>query len=66
MEKISFLTSILEPYSKTLEGIPIWKTIGVKLDYENVLDNLFILSIDMATYFEVRHDNLCNQKKLRG
>lgn len=65
MEKISFLTEVLEPYAKTMEGIPLWKSIGLKLNYENMLSNLFILSTDMATYFEVRHDNLCTQNILK-
>lgn len=43
MEKISFLTEILEPYTKTPEGIPLWKTKGILPNYENLLDHIFVL-----------------------
>ena len=58
MLKLSSLTDVLEPYRKTPEGITLWKRKGVLLSCENLLENVFILSNDLADYFDVEHKNL--------
>ncbi|NUM37498.1 MAG: Rha family transcriptional regulator [Candidatus Brocadiae bacterium] len=59
MEKV--LTKFLEIYTSTLEGFPLWKSKDLQLTYENLLDNVFILSSDLADFFNIRHAHLTGQ-----
>jgi very-short-patch-repair endonuclease/phage regulator Rha-like protein len=59
-ENVPFVTDALEFYANTPEGLPLWKTKGLQLTYENLLENVFILSTDIAKYFEIRHYDLVN------
>ena len=61
LPNLPLLTEALEQYATTPEGLPLWKTKGMVLDYENLLENIFVLSSDLADYFAIRHNNLCNQ-----
>ncbi len=58
---LPLITEILEIYMYTPEGIPLWKAKGVDITYDNLLENIFILSSDIASYFKIRHDHLCSQ-----
>ncbi|NUM37312.1 MAG: Rha family transcriptional regulator, partial [Candidatus Brocadiae bacterium] len=66
-ESIPFLVDVLELYKKTPEGLPLWKTKDIQLTYENLLENIFVLSNDLAIYFEIRHRDLIgrNFRKLK-
>ncbi len=55
------LDDVLEIYNITKQGIKLWKTKETIITLENVLENIFILSNDLASYFEIRHNNLINQ-----
>ena len=57
-EKIPFITDVLELYTKTPEGLPLWKPKGVELTYENLLEKIIILSSDLAIYFNIKHNDL--------
>ena len=59
MDKI--LTTSLEIYTSTSEDFPFWKPKGVQLTYENLLENIFILSSDLADFFKIRHAHLTGQ-----
>ena len=39
-------------------GIELWKIKGIELDSRNFLQNVFILSSDLATHLQKRHDHL--------
>ncbi len=54
-------TESLELYATTPECVPLWKIKGKTLTYENLLENVFILSVDLAKFFEIRHSHLTNQ-----
>jgi len=58
VSKLPLITDVLEPYMRTPEGIQLWKKKGTSITLENVLDNIFMLSSDLAAYFKVRHNNL--------
>lgn len=60
-ENIPFLTDVLELYTTTPEGLPLWKTKGIQLNCRNLLDNIFILTNELAKFFDIRHDHLCSQ-----
>ncbi len=53
-----FVDDAFELYMETPEGIPLWKTKGVTLTYENLLHNVFLFSCDLADYFGIRHRDL--------
>lgn len=55
------VTDVLELYTKTPEGLPLWKTKGVELSLKNVLKDVFILSTDLAEYFGMHHFHLVKQ-----
>jgi len=61
MNQIHLINEILEPYAQTPEGLPLWKTKNLILNYKNILQNIFLLSTDIASYFKIRHNNLVNQ-----
>ena len=61
MKKIPLVDEALELYATTPEGLPLWKTKGVKLNCENLLDNIFALSCDIADYFGILHKHLLSQ-----
>jgi phage regulator Rha-like protein len=56
--KLPLVTDALELYAHTPEGLPLWKSKGVNLGYENLLENIFVLSSELADYFAVRHNDL--------
>ena len=68
MTKPPLLIDILEPYRETPEGLTLWKRKGISLTYENLLQNTFFLSVDIAEFFNLRHDHLLdrNISKLQG
>ncbi|KOR29557.1 hypothetical protein TI03_02020 [Achromatium sp. WMS1] len=43
---------------KAPEGFNLWKSKNVQLTHENLLENIFVLSSDIADFFGVRHFNL--------
>lgn len=57
-ETIPLLTDILELYTTTPEGLPLWKTKGVELNFKNILTDVFVLSTDLAIYFGMYHFHL--------
>ena len=59
--KLPLITDILEPYRKTQEGLTLWKPKGLFLNFDNVLDSVFLLSNFIAQYFSIRHSNLVAQ-----
>ena len=59
--KLPLVTDVLEPYRKTPDGLTLWKRKGAQLISENLLDNVFLLSNEIADYFAIRHNNLVNQ-----
>ena len=61
LPKLPLLPEALEQYATTPEGLPLWKTKGVNLYYENLRENVFVLSSELAIFFEIRHDHLCSQ-----
>ncbi len=58
MSKIPHISDLLEFYIKAPEGFNLWKNKNVQLTYENLLDNVFVLSSDIADFFDVRHFDL--------
>ncbi len=61
MREIQMVADVLEIYAITPEGLPLWKKKGIALTYENLLENIFVLSLDLANFFEIRHAHLTNQ-----
>ncbi len=61
MTKSPLLTDVLEPYRETLEGLTMWKRKGISLTCENLLHSTFFLSVDIAEFFNLRHDHLLNR-----
>ena len=59
--KLPLITDVLEIFAETDEGISLYKRKDLNISFENLLDNVFILSKDLAAYFEIRHDNLVKQ-----
>ena len=58
---IPLLSDTLEIYQKTPEGLFLWKTKNLPLTCENLLENIFLLSDDMADYFGMLHKNFVKQ-----
>jgi phage regulator Rha-like protein/very-short-patch-repair endonuclease len=57
-ENAPLITDALELFTTTPEGLPLWKTKGIELNFKNILNNVFILSTALADYFEMRHFHL--------
>ena len=57
LEERDIITGSIELHTITPEGLRLYKTKGIELAYENLLQNLFILSSDLAAHFGMRHDN---------
>ena len=60
-EKIPLVNEVLEVYATTDEGLTLWKKKGVEITCENMLENLFFISSDIARYFDIRHDHFCSR-----
>ena len=60
-EIVPIVTDVMEVYTKTPEGLSLWKTKGIELSLKNVLKEVFILSTDLANYFDMYHFNLVKQ-----
>ncbi len=63
--KTPLVTEVLELYTQTPEGLPLWKTKGVELNCENLLENVFVLSSDLAVYFNVKHNDLSGKNLIK-
>ena len=61
LEIIPLITDALELYTRTPEGLSLWKTKGIELSFKNVLKDVFILSTDLADYFDMYHFHLVKQ-----
>lgn len=60
-KKTLLVSDALDIYAQTTEGLPLWKPKGVEITCENFLENILILTSDIAAYFAIRHDNLCSK-----
>lgn len=58
MKKIPSITDALEMYTETPEGLPLWKSKGIELSSQNLLNNIFVLSHNIADYFQIKHNDL--------
>ena len=61
MSTIPRISELLELYTTTPEGFYLWKSKDIELTYENLLDNVFIISSDLAAFFNIRHAHLTGQ-----
>jgi phage regulator Rha-like protein len=56
-QRLPLVTEVLEKCKTTLAGLPLWKAKEVELNPENISENVFVLSTDLAAFFGVRHNN---------
>ncbi|KOR30948.1 hypothetical protein TI05_13215 [Achromatium sp. WMS3] len=58
MLQTPLLEDILEIYTKIPDDLTLWKTKNLQLSHENILENIFVLSTNIASFFNIRHNNL--------